>query len=115
MAVATVNFPEVSIPEGCAAFKTWSENMGLIEVLHFAGIVGDWDHYLTLESNMCIDDRGLRAIEVTYECGEVITTSMASGLTDKQMLNYFKPGKVFNLGQGEHDRLSKVKSRKILK
>lgn len=64
---------------------------------------------------MCIDNRGLKAIEVTYECGEVITTSMASGLSDQQMLDYFKPGKVFNIGNGEHDRLSKVKSRKILK
>lgn len=63
---------------------------------------------------MRINDRGLRAIEVTYECGEVVTTSMSAHLTDREMLDYFAPGKTFNIGVGD-DKLSKVKSRKILK
>lgn len=40
----------------------------------------------------------LRTIRVTYSDGTVICTDMAANLTDKQMLAYFKVGKVFNLG-----------------
>lgn len=56
----------------------------------------------------------LRAIKVTYSDGTVITTSMAANLTDKQMLDYFRPGKVFNLGS-LNDNLQYVVSREILK
>ena len=56
----------------------------------------------------------LRAIEVTYSDGSVISTSMAKGLSDECMLDYFAVGKEFNLG-GWNDNVQKVKSRKILR
>lgn len=40
----------------------------------------------------------MRAIKVTYENGDVISTSMAAGLSDSEMLDYFKVGRVFNIG-----------------
>ena len=49
MAVATVNYSSQHMPEGYAAFKTWSENEGLILVLQDAGIVGR-DMLTTVES-----------------------------------------------------------------
>ena len=61
--------------------------------------------------DMC---KELRAIEVTYEDGTVITTSMAAGLTDKQMTDYFRPGRVFNIDSVE-DRMVTVKSNKIIR
>jgi len=56
----------------------------------------------------------LRAIKVTYSNGAVITTSMAKGLSDESMLDYFAVGKEFNLGRWS-DNMQKVKSREILR
>jgi len=56
----------------------------------------------------------LRVVEVTYENGDKITTSMAADLTDKEIKDYFEVGKEFNIGSVK-DLLSKVKSVKIIK
>lgn len=64
--------------------------------------------------NTTNEKRGLRVIKVTYSNGEVITTSMAAHLTDKEMLDYFAIGKTFNIGT-VHDRLAVVTKREILK
>jgi hypothetical protein len=55
----------------------------------------------------------LRSIKVTYDNGKVIHVSMASGLSDKEMLEYYKVGKTFNIGDGENDLLAKVVSAEI--
>lgn len=55
----------------------------------------------------------LRCVEVTYECNTVITTSMAAGLTDSEIIDYFKIGRLFNIGNVE-DNLKRVKSINIL-
>lgn len=57
---------------------------------------------------------GLREVEVTYADGEVVTTSMASWLTDKDIHKYFKPGRVFNVGEYGDD-LQAVEKCRILK
>ena len=57
--------------------------------------------------------RPLRSIEVTYSNGDTITTGMASNLTDKQMLDYFAIGKVFNI-RSVYDNMQKVTKTKIL-
>lgn len=57
----------------------------------------------------------LRLVEVTYNCGDVIKTDMAPHVTDEEILRYFAIGRVFNLGNGEHDRMSSVKSVRIIK
>lgn len=61
----------------------------------------------------------LRAIRVTYSDGTVIATDMAAHLTDKQVLDYFKVGKVFNLGTPfpdlQEDNEQRVIKAEILK
>lgn len=61
-----------------------------------------------------INEDKLRSIKVDFENGDTITTNMAAHLTDEEMLDYYQVGKIFNLGNGPHDNLSKVKSAEIL-
>ena len=56
----------------------------------------------------------LRVVQVTYEGGDVITTSMAGGLTNKEIEEYFKVGNKFNIGSVK-DKIRAVKSVMILK
>ena len=42
----------------------------------------------------------LRSAKITYSNGTVINTSLAEHLTDKEIHEYFKIGKSFNLGNG---------------
>ena len=56
----------------------------------------------------------LRVVQVTYEGGDVITTSMAGRLTNKEIEDYFKVGKKFNIGSVK-DKIRAVKSVVILK
>lgn len=57
----------------------------------------------------------LRSVRVTYDDGTVIPTSMAHNLSDNEILNYFAIGRTFNIGDGPHDKLAKVKKVEILK
>lgn len=50
----------------------------------------------------------LRHVTVEYSDGQKIPTSMAAHLTDEDIRNYFKVGKKFNLGKGEHDDVQTV-------
>ena len=56
----------------------------------------------------------LRVVQVTYEGGDVITTSMAGTLTNKEIEEYFKIGRKFNIGSVK-DKIRAVKSIVILK
>ena len=56
----------------------------------------------------------LRVVQVTYEGGDVITTSMAGTLTNKEIEEYFKIGRKFNIGSVK-DKIRAVKSVVILK
>lgn len=47
----------------------------------------------------------LRAVEV----------KMAAGLTNAEIRAYYKVGRVFNVGSGPNDRMTRVKSVRILK
>lgn len=40
----------------------------------------------------------MRSAKITYSDGTVINTSLAANLTDKEINEYFKIGKVFNIG-----------------
>jgi hypothetical protein len=40
----------------------------------------------------------MRSIKVYYSNGDTITTSMATHLTDEEMINYFAVSKWFNIG-----------------
>jgi len=56
----------------------------------------------------------LREVRVEYENGDVIETSMAANLTDEEIYDYFRPGKIFNIGTS-NDNLQKVKNVEIIK
>lgn len=55
-----------------------------------------------------------RVVKVHYSNGDSITTEMAHGLTDEQINDYFRIGRVFNVGSGEHDVMAKVVKTEIL-
>lgn len=57
---------------------------------------------------------GLRAVRVTYSNGDVIETSMAHGLTNQAIKDYFSIGKTFNIGTVD-DNLQTVTKCEILK
>ena len=57
---------------------------------------------------------GLRAVSVTYSDGNIIDTSMARGLTDQEIKEYFAVGKTFNIGNVT-DNLQTVVKCEILK
>ena len=54
-----------------------------------------------------------REVKVFFENGDHLQTSMAEGLTDEQILEYYAIGKVFNLGVVD-DLLAKVKRVEII-
>lgn len=56
----------------------------------------------------------LRVIKVTYSNNDVVITSMAAHLTDKEMLDYFSIGKWFNIGSAS-DNMQQVTNAKIIK
>lgn len=61
-----------------------------------------------------MQSKELRAVRVTYDSGDVIETSMASGLTDEEILAYFKVGTEFNIGSVS-DKMAKVTKVEILR
>jgi len=54
----------------------------------------------------------MRAVKVTFSDGDTITTDING--TDIEIKEYYKIGRVFNLGNGELDRMVKVVSVEIL-
>lgn len=61
-----------------------------------------------------MQSKELREVRVTYDNGDMIETSMASGLTDGEILAYFKVGTDFNIGRVE-DKMAKVTKVEILR
>ena len=57
----------------------------------------------------------LRAVEVRFTNGDKLTTNMAAGVTDAEIRAYYKVGRIFNVGSGPKDRMTRVKSVRILK
>ena len=56
----------------------------------------------------------LKRVQVPYEGGDMITTSMSGSLTNAEIKNYFRVGRKFNIGI-EKDEIRAVKKVKILK
>lgn len=50
----------------------------------------------------------MRSAKITYSDGTVINTSLAANLTDKEIHDYFKIGRQFNIGNGPNDNLQTV-------
>ena len=50
----------------------------------------------------------MRSAKITYSDGTVINTSLAVNLTDKEINEYFKIGKSFNIGNGPADNMQTV-------
>jgi hypothetical protein len=59
--------------------------------------------------------KALREVEVLFKNGRVLQTSMAAGLTNKEIKNYYKIGRVFNLGKGDKDLMTTVKKVTIVR
>ncbi|MFA5152995.1 MAG: hypothetical protein WC554_10575 [Clostridia bacterium] len=57
---------------------------------------------------------GLREVEVIFDDGSIIKTSMATNLSDEEILDYYKVGKKFNIGSID-DKMVKVKKVNIKK
>lgn len=57
----------------------------------------------------------MRCIRVYYSNGDIRPTDMAAGLSDAEMLDYFRPGAWFNLGIGPHDNMVKVIKSEIIR
>lgn len=56
----------------------------------------------------------LREIKVFYSDGQERFVNMASSITDKEILDYFSIGRLFNLGDGPKDYFAKVTKVEIL-
>ncbi len=56
----------------------------------------------------------LRVIRITFSDGDVINTNMAENITDDEIKNYYKIGRIFNLGIVD-DKLVRVTKVEILK
>jgi len=85
-----------------------------------------WNASTTAEKNKNFEDvltvinRPLREIMVYYKNGGkdnapfCTAVNMAAHLTDKEMLDYFAPGAVFNVGAGEFDLMAEVERAEII-
>lgn len=57
----TVNLPDEDVPDGYVLIKDWSENEGIYDVLHKAGIIGKVErkiptgHVLAYQCKLCAD------------------------------------------------------------
>lgn len=56
-----------------------------------------------------------RCVKVRFSDDSELITSMAAHLTDEEINAYFQPGKVFNVGPGEFDKMAKVTHTEIIK
>jgi len=55
------------------------------------------------------------SVKVYLENGSEYITDIASNLTDKQIYSYFKIGSHVNVGIGGKDKITKIKSIKIIR
>ena len=56
----------------------------------------------------------LREVSILFTNGDVINTNMSANVTDKEIQEYYKVGRVFNLGSVD-DLLTRVKEVTIVK
>ena len=54
----------------------------------------------------------MREVRITYSNGVVIETNING--TNKEIKDYYKIGQVVNIGNGEKDRLTRIKKVEIL-
>jgi hypothetical protein len=59
-----------------------------------------------------LKEKALRSVKVTWSDNSTMETNING--TDKELKNYYKIGKEFNVGQGEKDKILKVKKLDIL-
>ena len=57
----------------------------------------------------------LRSVKVTFSDGDYFVTSMNGELSDEEILAYYKPGRVLNIGSGEKDYFVEIAKVEILK
>lgn len=57
-----------------------------------------------------LDGSKFRNVTVTFKNGETINTNMSGHLTDDEILDYYRIGKMFNIGKGEYDNMQAVEN-----
>jgi len=83
------------------------------QVLDKINVFGHWESFDKFKQGGGVGSN-LRGVKVTYSNGEVISTSMAANLTDKEITDYFKIGRKFNIGNVK-DNIQTVKKVEILR
>jgi hypothetical protein len=61
-----------------------------------------------------LDESKMRSVKVNFTDGSDMTTSVAANMSDKDIKDYYKVGKSFNVGKGDKDKMAKVKSVEIM-
>lgn len=56
----------------------------------------------------------MRTVKVTFSNDDSIITNMNPRLTDQEIKDYYKIGRSFNIGNGEHDNIHTVSKVEIL-
>lgn len=57
----------------------------------------------------------MRTVKVTFSNNDSIITDMNPRLTDQEIRDYYKIGRLFNIGNGGHDNMQTVSKVEILK
>lgn len=58
--------------------------------------------------------RKFRTVKVYFEDGDYFTTDMNGNLTDKEIKDYYRIGRTFNVGSGPNDNMQKVSKIEII-
>ena len=61
-----------------------------------------------------LNESTFKTVKVTYSNGKDIVTSVNGQLSDDEIKKYFMIGKEVNIGNGEKDKMVKVKSVEII-
>ena len=60
-----------------------------------------------------MNEAKFKTVKVIYANGLSIETSVNPNLTDQEIKNYYKIGSTVNIGMGENDKITKIKSVEI--
>lgn len=66
------------------------------------------------KSSVRMNRNSLRSVRIHYSDGSKTETNMSKDLKDSEIRQYYKRGRIFNVGSGQNDRLVRVKNVEIL-
>ena len=117
IAYETENFYAVKIPNlGYKIFQNGPTAAKKVATIGFEDIakvkqeIARREELLAKEKN--VSESKMNAVKVTYDNGDEVVTSING--SDEEVLNYFKVGKTFNIGNGGKDLMAKVVKAEIV-